>query len=143
MKLTLGSRDVTAELGAEISVIARRRAEGESPRFHDAGVTALGLRNAQNERQYSEMLLRLVRMRHGATTADFDIPRAPGPIGVILRPIRRFLWKLLRYQHDRMAFQQNLINEMLIHAFEFESARRDQEVASLYRELAILRAEKQ
>lgn len=39
-----------------------------------------------------------------------------------------------------MAFQQNLINEMLIHAFEFESDRRDQELAELRREVAALRA---
>ena len=46
--------------------------------------------------------------------------------------MKNSLWKLLRYQHDRIAFQQSAANELAIHALEFQAGR----IAELERRLA-------
>ena len=139
MRLVVANNDVTSSLGADIADAAQERAKHASPRFHVPEVSALLLRNCKNEGEYFATFVKLLRMRHGASTDDFEIQRAPGFIGGMMKAIRGFLWKLLRYQHDRMIFQQNLINEMLIHAVEFEVAQRNREISKLRAELAELR----
>jgi hypothetical protein len=139
MKLVVADRDVTASLGADIANAAQERAKHASPRFHVPEVSALSLRNCKNEAEYFASFVKLLRMRHGASTDDFEIQRAPGFVGGMMKTVRGFLWKLLRYQHDRMIFQQNLINEMIIHAVEFEVAQQSREISKLRTELAELR----
>jgi hypothetical protein len=136
VKLLVANIDVSASLGADITAAARKRAEHASPRFHVPEVSALSLRDCGSENEYFSKFIKLLRMRHGASTDDFEIQRAPGVMGAIMQRVRRFLWKLLAYQHDRMIFQQNLINEMIIHAIEFEVAERNKELEKLKVELA-------
>ena len=52
--------------------------------------------------------------------------------------MKTVLWKLLRYQHDRLTLQQNLINELEINAVEFQRDRVNQELADLKRRVADL-----
>ena len=47
--------------------------------------------------------------------------------------IRRFLWNLLRYQHDWMSSRQNSINVQLSYELEFEKEERKKQVAELER----------
>ena len=54
--------------------------------------------------------------------------------------LKTVLWKLLRYQHDRTAFQQNLINELAIDALEFQQDRLDRELTELQQRVAGLEA---
>jgi hypothetical protein len=136
MKLLVANTDVSGSLGADIAAAAKQRAQHSSPHFHVSEVSALSLRNCSSEDEYFSRFIKLMRMRHGASTDDFEIQRAPGFMGAIKQRIRRFLWKLLAYQHDRMIFQQNLINEMIIHAIEFEVAERNKQLEKLTAELA-------
>lgn len=141
MKLRVANQDVTGTLGTDIARAATERATTRSPRFHVPEVSALSLRDCRDEAEYFRKFMHLMRLRHGAATHDFDIQRAPGLRGAVMQKIRCFLWKLLAYQHDRMIFQQNLINEMIIHSIEFETAQRDREIARLRAEVQELRAE--
>jgi len=77
----------------------------------------------------------LLRYRDAFDTYDFDIPRKPGPVGSVMARVKKALWKLLRYQHDRIAFRQNLINSLFTNAVEFEMAERKRTDADLNRRL--------
>lgn len=131
MKIWVGNQDVTETLGRDVAVLAQQRSSTISPKFHDARVTALRLRESKSEAEFFETFMYLLRIRHGASTDAFDIPRRPGPFSGITQWLKKGLWKLLRYQHDRMTFQQNLINEMLIHAIEFEMGERQRRINEL------------
>jgi hypothetical protein len=59
-------------------------------------------------------------------------PLSPwSPVGTLLRQVKVFLWKLLRYQHDRMTFQQNAINELVISSVDFQRAASYQAITAL------------
>lgn len=139
MKIWIGTEDVSESLGRDVAVLAGQRASLGSPRFHDPRVSALSLRECRSETEFLSRFMQHLRWRHGATAEPFDIPRRPGVIGAFLQVLRRFLWKLLRYQHDRMVFQQNMINEMIIHGLEFEMESSRQRISALESELARLK----
>lgn len=121
MKIQVAGKDRGAELGALI----RERAAGRDPKAVAAipdDINVLALARTRNESDYLAELIRLTRYRDGVDTYDFDIPRKPGLMGLLMAGFRAFLWKLLRYQHDRMAFRQNLINHQFSSVLEFEAA---------------------
>jgi hypothetical protein len=101
-------------------------------------LSALSLRDAASEREFLDRFIDLTRRKHHADTFRIDVPRRPGMGGAALARVRQFLWKLLRYQHDRMAFQQNLINSQFAAAIEFqkdEARRVEGRVAELEKRL--------
>jgi len=102
----------------------------------------LCLARSANETEYLSRLLELLRTRDGLRTATFDIPAPPGVFGRLLRLLRRFQWRVFRYQHDRMAFQQNALNGQIVAALEFlrEEYRRD--LARLETKVAALEAQR-
>ena len=51
------------------------------------------------------------------------------------------LWKLFRYQHDRMAFQQNSINELVISSIDFQQTSTRRHVDELEQRIQALEAE--
>ena len=83
-------------------------------------------------------MIRLLRYRDGVDTLPFHIPGRPGLCGRLIVQVKKGLWKILRYQHDRIAFRQNLINTMLASALEFEIAQRRKETDDLMRRVAEL-----
>ncbi len=101
-------------------------------------IGALALAGAADDAAFHENFLRLLRYRDAVDTFDFDIPRRPGPAGWWLRQMKRCLWKLLRYQHDRIVFRQNLINGLFTQALESELLLRRRETAELRARLAAL-----
>ncbi len=101
-------------------------------------IGALALAGSATDAAYHENFLRLLRYRDAVDTLDFDIPRRPGPAGGCLRQIKRCLWKLLRYQHDRIAFRQNLINGLFTQALENELLLRRREAEELRARVATL-----
>ena len=68
-------------------------------------------------------------------TGDFNVPRRKGPAGMLGGWVRALLWRVLRYQHERMALQQNTINELIAAAVEFERQRRRRETGELRRRI--------
>lgn len=119
---------------AEIERLRARAAElharpGLQPRAGQVDEKLLG--EASDVEAFDRAYLARLRDRTSVDTASFPIPRKPGVIGLFTGKIRGFLWKLLRYQHDRMAGRQNRINAMLAGALENETTALRAEIADL------------
>ncbi len=127
MKIMIAGQDCTKELGGEIQerAAALKKLTGRAaPPQVSTEIGALALHKASSDADYLNHFARLLRYRDAFDTYDFDIPRRPGLAGAIMAKIKKMLWKLLRYQHDRIAFRQNLINGLFTSAVEFEMAER-------------------
>lgn len=139
MKIIVANKDRTSDMGAEIRQSASALQHGRCvPEFISPEISALCLLKAKSEDDYLREFVRILRYRDAVDTLDFDIPKKPGLFGLILAKLKVFLWKLLRYQHDRIAFRQNLINGTLTSALEFESACREKETAELKKRIEAL-----
>ncbi|MBI2440359.1 MAG: hypothetical protein HYV35_03200, partial [Lentisphaerae bacterium] len=136
MKIIVAGQDRTGELLPELrerSAAFARAAEHRKPKLLPSDISARALAEAKSEAAYLNELIRLLRLREGVDTLPFSIPSRPGLRGWVMVQVKRALWRLLRYQHDRIAFRQNLINTMLTSALEFEVRQRQKEVAELQR----------
>ena len=146
MKLFVAGKDRTADLGPEIAAEAARLKASGSIAALSPQHSALVLKESLDRDDFLRRFIDLLRLRHGVRTADYYIPRGPGLRGQVAVAVKAFLWKLLRYQHDRMAFQQNLVNELAIDALEFqhhlgrELAELDHRVARLEQDRSGTRA---
>lgn len=96
------------------------------------------LLQARNEAEYLSQLLSKLRTESGLLTSALNPSTRPGPLGRLQGIIRRFLWKLLRYQHDHMAFQQSAINTQTAAALEFLRAEYQRDLNHLSERLAAL-----
>ena len=141
MKLIVAGQDRTQALGQalrqQVEIMARGDTSHQPARI-PAAISALTLLNAKSDAEYLDELIRLIRYRDGVDTLPFHIPVRPGLSGRLMGRIKQALWKLFRYQHDRIAFRQNLINNLLSSVLEFEATARQQEVADLKRRVAEL-----
>lgn len=144
MKLSIAGQDRTHDLGRELrqqAEVMEREASNHKPKPALVAPDIMPLARAQSEAEYLDQLIGLIRSRNAVDTLDFAIPRKPGAVGLFIARLKALLWKLLRYQHDRIAFQQNLINAHLTSALEFEVIQRQKETADLKRR--IIELEKQ
>jgi len=141
MKLSVAGQDRIHDLGRELRQQAAAMERGDShPKPKPALVAPdiMPLARVQSEAEYLDQLIGLIRCRNAVDTLDFAIPRKPGVAGLFMSRLKARLWKLLRYQHDRIAFQQNLINAHLTSTLEFEVTQRQKETADLKRRVAEL-----
>ena len=140
MRLIIAGQDRSSDIGATLSGQAKRH-QGALSRW-SPGDSALSLKHSRNAADYLTRYCRLMRLRYAVSTESFPIPGKPGASGSLLRKVKGFLWKLLRSQHDRMAFQQNSVNELMISAADFQQARiaaLEQRIQQLETDLASLR----
>jgi len=119
---------------AEIERLRARAAELHArpelqPRPGQLDETLLG--DVSDVEAFDRAFLARLRDRTSVDTASFPIPRKPGLIGRCSGLLRSFLWKLLRYQHDRMAGRQNRINALIVGALENETTALRAEIAGL------------
>ena len=138
MNLSVAGKDRSGDLGRAVAAdAARLQAAGDvgalSPEH-----SALVLKTATDRADYLRRYLGLLRLRHGVRTADYYIPRGPGWRGRLAVALKTVLWKLFRYQHDRIAFQQNAVNELAIDALEFQREELERDLADVKRRLAAL-----
>lgn len=141
MKISIAGQDRIRDLGQALRQQAEAMAHGAASRKLaplPPEISALALARAKSDAEYMEHLIRLISYRDAVNTLNFDIPRKPGLAGLIMTRLKAFLWKLLRYQHDRIVFRQNLINTQLTSALEFEFTQRQKETADLKRRVAEL-----
>jgi len=131
MKITINNRDCSAEISARIADAIRRRGDTPAPVEVPPAIHALALREARNESEFQDLLTRLLRHRDHLDTMPFPIPHRGGWRGRIMVRIKQALWQLLRYQHDRITFRQNLINTMYSSAIEFERTLHRRELDAL------------
>lgn len=127
MKILIAGQDRTLDVGAEIqqkaAELKKRRGRAAPPRI-STEIGALALCKANSDSDYFEYFVKLLRYRDAFDTHDFDIPRRRGPLGAGMAKLKKILWKLLRYQHDRIAFRQNMINGLFTNAIELEAIER-------------------
>jgi hypothetical protein len=138
MKIIIAGQDCTEELGGEVQrkAVELKKLKGRAaPPRVSAEIGALALHKSLSDADYLDHFVRLLRYRDAFDTYDFDIPRRPGSAGAIMAKIKKVLWKLLRYQHDRIAFRQNLINGLFTSAVEFEVTERKRKAAEIDRRL--------
>lgn len=134
MKLSIAGQDRTADIAPLLrsqAAALESAPERRRPLLLPPEISALALSRAKSEAEYLSELIRLLHFREGVDTLPFGIPSRPGPRGWLMTQFKRALWRLLRYQHDRIAFRQNLINTMLSGALEFEVRQRQKELADL------------
>lgn len=118
MYLSIGGKDRSADVGAELTARAARRPQ--SPARWSSADSALSLKRALNREDFIARYVGLLKLRYALSTEPFPAPARPGFAGALMRRIKGVLWKLLRYQHDHMAAQQNSLNELVINALEFQ-----------------------
>ncbi len=136
MKISIAGKDVAAAWRSDIERETRRMADAGACILLPTEISALRLRAARNEAEYTDLLADLVRRRQHIDTRGFKVQRRKGWIGLPLWALRVILWKLLRYQHDRMAFRQNEVNSNFMALMEAQAV----EMARLRGELDRLRA---
>lgn len=124
--------DLLAEISREASVLQE---DSRRPVTVSSEIGASALTGLETENCYHEHFLRLLRYRDAVDTLDFGIPRKPGFIGWWLSRLKQVLWRLLRHQHDRLAFRQNLINGLFTEALENEHRLRMRETSELRQRL--------
>lgn len=141
MQIEVCGKDRAADLGAAIEQEAQAlERDGRFPQTPATGHSALFLRTAGDEPAYLRILLSLLIAKCGASVADFDVPRRPGRIGALGGRLRRALWKLLRYQHERVVSQQNLIHAHMTAAMEMMHQQHTAELAALRERIDALEA---
>lgn len=132
MKISVAGQDRTQDIAPLLrsqAAALESAPERRRPLLLPPEISALALSRAKSEAEYLSELIRLLRFREGVDTLPFSIPCRPGLRGWLMTQFKRALWRLLRYQHDRIAFRQNLINTMLSGALEFEVRQRQKELA--------------
>lgn len=97
-----------------------------------SGVTDANL----GERKFLEML----RHKSQIDTQTFTMPRKPGLWGGLMAAVRKLLWKILRYQHDRMSIRQNRVNSWIISLVESRTESIQADMNQLQKRLAKLEA---
>ena len=139
MYLGISGQDRSTDIGTDLTHRAARHQGPLSPWAPPD--SALSLTEARDPDDYIARYCRLLRLRYAVSTEAFPIPGKPGPAGTLLRRVKAFLWKLLRYQHDRMTFQQNAINELVISSVDFQRAASHQAITALEQRIQVLESE--
>lgn len=140
MRLVVAGKDRSADLGRQIADRAEQREKTASIGLLSPLHSALCLKNEVTTHGYLNQFMRLLKMRHGVSTAPFPVPARAGLSGGIMAAFKRILWRLLRYQHDRVTFQQNLINELLINALEMQKKMMEDRTEEVMKRLETVEA---
>ena len=136
MRILVAGIDRTENLGREVERAAMTRPVPSALRSVLTEHSALSLGQCASTSEYQERLLRLLRLHQGISADLFDIPRRPGWKGACSSWLKKILWKILRYQHERMAHQQSVVNELLVSALEFERDQHKRDLRELEQRLA-------
>jgi hypothetical protein len=140
MRVIVAGKDETTEIGGELARRAGRHQGALSP--WSAADSALSLANSHDSTEYLERFSKLMRLRYALCTEPFPIPGKPGLAGSLMKRLKALLWKLLRYQHDRMAQQQSAINELVISAQDFQNTAFTQRIEALEQRIRELEKER-
>ena len=119
MKIIIANKDRSTELGPGLKAGADARMA--DPQFVPLPwlLNALSLHDAKNESEFLERWAELAR-RKGNVDLRLNLPVPLGLIDRMKRLVRGFVWRVLRYQHERVAFRQNLVNSQVAATLEFQ-----------------------
>ena len=139
MKIMISGQDRTQDIGSRLQSAARERERGPwRPAVVTSALSSLRLSEASTEAQYHQLFLYLLRYRDNVDTLPFAIPHKPGLAGALTAKVKATLWKIFRYQHDRITFRQNLINHLYTSALEFQHHSQQREIQELRQRIAAL-----
>jgi len=122
--IDIAGQDRTAETLADMATLVAQHPPPASWLREFEKRTASALKSCETEQHYMETLIQLLRDKTHLVTDDFPVASRNSAVSRAMVHVKKVLWKLLRYQHDRMAGQQNDINVLLTSALEFEHERR-------------------
>lgn len=140
IKITVAGVDKTAYLNDTLAQASSERRKKLAARGRDDIADLierqehiLALRDCVSEREFLKQLFWLMQTAPQTHTGAFDVPGHRGWTGRMLIFARKCLWRIFRYQHDRMAFQQNAVNQQLTSAIRYleHLHTREMEEASL------------
>lgn len=137
--IRLAGRDVTAEWLPRLEQAAAGRDPGLAEEARQQ-LPVAALRDAPSAPDELDRWLGLLRAHGTVRTGDFALPGRPGFLGRLAGRFRRGLWTLLRYQHERVAVQQNAVNLQLVLALEAVLGEQRRELAELRKRIAALEA---
>ncbi len=138
LSVHIAGTDRSSDLGAEVSSVAARRRSSSLEHAIQSEADVIAKETAADEAEYLFEQIALLRTRSNVDPNRLDISSRPGFSGRVMRTLRQFLWKLLRYQHDWMFFHQNTINAEMVHLLDSESKVRSQQCAVLEERLRVL-----
>lgn len=121
MKIVIANQDRTAEWEPLLQSGADRLVATHALEALPPELSALSLREARSESEFLDRWITLARRKSHVDTLEFDLPRRAGVVGALLQRVRLLLWKVLRYQHNRVVSRQNLVNSHLVAAVEFQA----------------------
>ena len=133
MRLIIAGKDRSSDIGADLVRRSTRHAGPLSP--WSPQDSALSLKDSSDASDYTERFWKLMRLRWAVSTDAFPIPARPGLWGGMLRQIKAVLWKVFRYQHDRIAFQQNTINELVVNSVGLQQSDFRRKIIELEKKL--------
>ena len=131
MKIFVGGKDRSDDVGARIRCAAERRRLGPAPSVVSPDINALCLLRVSSENAYLREFLRILPYRDAFDAADVKISTRSGPVGWALTKVKSLLWRLIRFQYERVAFRQNLINRMFTTAIQAEVDSRERDLKEL------------
>lgn len=134
----LDGEDVWPGLAADLAGLAASLRDDPDLVRLPPVLRAASLAEAGSESEYLDRSIALLRRKAHIDTLTYPIPHRPTFAGRIQLRVRRFLWKLLRYQHDRMAFRQNLVNSQVVAQLEFQREAMKRELEELRARVARL-----
>ncbi len=129
-QIVIGGCDRTAELLEPMAGAVRAMEERKDSVFLPEHVSALRLACVRSGTELALEYARLIRYSQHVDPGAFCLPPPRGAKGRVMHALRMVLWKVLRYQHERMFFRQNLVNSHLTGLLELQA-----------RELRLLRSE--
>jgi hypothetical protein len=107
-RVVIAGEDVGADLIASFQPELEAMIASRDVVFLPDFQSALQLKRCRNQREFLRVFLEMTRIRQHIDTNV--LPLAPGrtPLKRMAVLVRKLLWRVLKYQHERMAFRLNL-----------------------------------
>ena len=136
--IACGGRDESADLGDQVRKEVDRMQALQRCAFIPSHISALRLREAPCETAFDLTFADLLRYRQHVDTRASALEARPGWRGFLSTTIRRVLWRLMRFQHERLFFRQNLINSHVAALLEMQGRHQAEAMAEMSARLETL-----
>ena len=134
-QILIDGHDRTAEFAKSMAAAVQAMEQRKDSVFLPPHLSALRLREARSGAELGSLYADILRYRCHVDPSAFFLPPPRTLRQRAMNLLRRLLWKVLRYQHERMFFRQNLINSHLTGLLDLQA----RELQALRGELAELR----
>lgn len=136
--IACGGRDVSADVGEQVRKDVERMQALQRCAFIPAHISALRLRDAPCETVFDLNFADLLRYRQHVDTRASALDVHPGLRRLFSTVLHRALWRLMRFQHERLFFRQNLINSHVAALLEMQARHQADAMADVSARLETL-----